>query len=152
MSVEALKKVFGQRFVEQYQKALAKAQEIPQTKLEAIKKFALETLKNNPEEARVKYDNLDVLLVQTANDPSKFPVVRTSAGNYKVGMIWAGSRSMRGPFISVFCADKEVADRLAASPGKPWLIVGKLQERTFEGDVTYAFRVQGVIPLEGEQA
>jgi hypothetical protein len=150
MSVEALKKIFGQQFAEQYQKALAKAQEIPQAKLEAIKKFALDALKANPEEAKVKYDNLDVLLVQTANDPAKFPVVRTSAGNYKVGMIWAGSKSMRGPFISVFCTDKEVADRLASTPGAPWLIIGKLQERTYEGDITYAFRAQGAISLEGE--
>jgi hypothetical protein len=147
MSVEAVKKIFGQQFAEQYQKALAKAQEIPQVKLEAIKKFVLDALKNNPEEAKVKYDNLDVLLVQTANDPTKFPVVRTSAGNYKVGMIWAGSKSMRGPFISVFTADKEVADRLAATPSKPWLVVGKLQERTYEGDVSYSFRAQGAIPL-----
>jgi hypothetical protein len=147
MGIEVLKKIFGEQFVEQYQRALAKAQEIPQAKLEAIEKFALEALKSNPEEARVKYNNLDVLLVQTANDPKKFPVIKTSSGNYKVGMVWAGSRSMRGPFISVFCADKELAEKLASTPGKVWLIVGKLQERSFEGDTTYAFRVQGAIPL-----
>lgn len=147
MSLDVLERFFGKEFVEKYKKALAKSQEIPHEKLEAVKKFALEALKSNPEEARVKYNNLDVLLVQTANEPKKFPVIKTSSGNFKVGMIWAGSKSVRGPFISVFCADKELADKLASTPGKPWLIVGKLQERTFEGDVTYAFRVQGVIPL-----
>jgi hypothetical protein len=147
VSLDVLERFFGKEFVEKYKKALAKSQEIPHEKLEAVKKFALEALKSNPEEARVKYNNLDVLLVQTANEPKKFPVIKTSSGNFKVGMIWAGSKSVRGPFISVFCADKELADKLASTPGKPWLIVGKLQERTFEGDVTYAFRVQGVIPL-----
>jgi hypothetical protein len=147
VSLDVLERFFGKEFVEKYKKALAKSQEIPHEKLEAVKKFALEALKSNPEEARVKYNNLDVLLVQTANEPKKFPVIKTRSGNFKVGMIWAGSKSVRGPFISVFCADKELADKLASTPGKPWLIVGKLQERTFEGDVTYAFRVQGVIPL-----
>jgi hypothetical protein len=63
-------------------------------------------------------------------------------------MIWAGSRSMRGPFISVFVADRDTAQKLASTPGKPWLLVGKLQERTFEGDLTYSFRAQGIIELE----
>jgi len=146
--MSALEKVFGKDFLERYKKALAKAQEIPQQKLEAIKKFALEALKDKPEEAYVKYDTLDVILVQTPNDPSRFPPIKTSAGNWKCTVIWAGSKSMRGPFISAFCSEREIADKLASTPGKAWLLVGKLQERTFEGDITYSFRVQGIIPLE----
>jgi hypothetical protein len=146
--VDILERLWGKEFAEKYRQALARAQQIPAAKLEAIKKFAIEALKANPERAYVKYDNLDVVLVQTANDPSKFPVIRTGAGNFKIGMIWAGSQSMRGPFISVFVADKDTAQKLASTPGKPWLLVGKLQERTFEGDVTYSFRVQGIIELE----
>ena len=145
-SFEALERVFGKEFVEKYQRALARAQELPREKLEAIKKFALEVMKDSVD-FRVKYDNLDVILVQAPNDPSKFPVIKTGAGNYKVGMIWAGSRSMRGPFVSVFCADRETAQQLVATPGRPWLLVGRLQERTFAGDITYSFRLMGAVPL-----
>jgi hypothetical protein len=146
-SFEVLERVFGREFVEKYQRALARAQELPREKLEVIKKFALDAIRDAVD-FRVKYDNLDVILAQAPKDPSKFPVVRTTAGNWKVGMIWAGSRSMRGPFISVFCADKETAQQLVAVPERPWLLVGRLQERQFAGDVTYSFRLMGAIPLE----
>jgi hypothetical protein len=146
-SFEALEKVFGREFVEKYQRALARAQELPREKLEVIRKFALEAIRDTAD-FHVKYDSLDVILAQAPNDPSKFPVVKTGAGNWKVGMIWAGSRSMRGPFVSVFCADRETAQQLVATPGRPWLLVGRLQERTFAGDVTYSFRLMGAIPLE----
>jgi hypothetical protein len=145
---DMLERIWGKEFAEKYRQALARAQQIPATKLAEIKKFAIEALKANPERCHVKCDNLDVILVQTPNDPSKFPVVKTGAGNFKVGLIWPGSQSMRGPFISVFVADKDTAQKLASTPGRPWLLVGKLQERTFEGDITYSFRVQGVIELE----
>ena len=147
MSESVLEKIFGPEFVERYRKSLAKAQEIPREKLSAIRSFAVEALKAS-EDFHVKYDNLDVILVQTPRDLTKFPVVRTSAGNWKVGMIWPGSKSLRGPFISVFTALREDADKLASRPEKLWLLVGKLQERTFEGDVTYSFRCQGIIDLE----
>jgi hypothetical protein len=146
-SFEALERVFGREFVEKYQRALARAQELPKEKLEVIKRFALDAMRDSAD-FRVRYDNLDVILAQAPRDPKKFPVVRTGAGNYKVGMIWAGGRSMRGPFISVFCADKETAQQLVAVPERPWLLVGKLQERQYLGDVTYSFRLMGAIPLE----
>ena len=31
------------------------------------------------------------------------------------------------------------------------IIVGKLREDTYEGDVTYSFRCMGVIPVEDEE-
>ena len=146
-SIEVLRKIFGDRFAESYREMMTKAQEIPQEKLEKIKQFALEAMRTAGS-LHVKYDNLDVILVQAPADPTKFPVVRTSAGNYKVGMLWAGSKSMRGPFISVFTADRAEAERLAGTPHKFWLLVGKLQERQWGGDITYSFRAQGIIPLD----
>jgi len=144
---DILEKIWGKEFAEKYRQALAKAQAVPQEKLEAIKRFAIDKIRESLD-FHVKYDDLDIILVQTASDPTKFPVVKTSAGNYKVGMIWAGSKSMRGPFISVFTADVDIANKLAAIANKPFLLVGKLQEREFAGDKTYSFRLMGVIEIE----
>jgi len=147
ISVEVLKKLFGDEFAERYAKALAEAQKIPRERLEEIKRFALEAMKGR-DDFRVQYGKMDVILVQSPFSPERFRPVKTSAGNWKATVVWAGSRSMRGPFVSVFVSDKETAEELVRSPGRPWLLVGKLQERLFEGDVTYSFRALGVVPLE----
>jgi len=144
---EVLKRIFGEDFQERYQRALARAQQIPSEELEAIKRFAVEALKSS-EDFRVRYGDFDVILAQTPAEPGKFPILRASTGYYKVAMLWPGSKSIRGPLVSVFTADRSTAEKLSSTPNKAWLLVGRLQERRWQGDVAYIFRLRGVIPLD----
>ena len=150
MSRELLEKLFGREFLEKYEKARARAEQIPAQKLEAIKQFALQNMSNS-EDFRLKYDNLDVLLVQAPSKPELLTVHKTNAGNYRVCAIWLGNTSLRGPFISIFCADQDTAQKIVREAEVFSLVVGKLREQTYEGDKTYSMRCQGVIELD-EQA
>jgi hypothetical protein len=147
MSVEALEKLFGKEFVERYRAALAKAQTISREKLEEIRSFALNTIKDAPD-FHVKYEKWDVILAQTPRNITESQTKETKAGNVKISMIWAGSKSVRSPFISVFVPTKEDATRLLSEPDRVWLLVGKLQEGSYEGDVTFSFSCRGFIELE----
>jgi len=149
LSEKVLEKVFGKEFVEKYREARARAEQIPQKRLEEIKQFALENMKHS-ENFALKYDNLDVLLVSAPNTSDLLEVRKTSAGNFRVVAVWYGSESLRGPFISVFCGLEEHARKIVREEGAVSLIVGKLREDTYEGDKTYSFRCQGVIPLDDE--
>ena len=147
LSLDTLEKLFGKDFVQKYQTALAKAQEVPKEKLEKIREFALTSMKSS-DNFYIKFENLDVILAQAPRDPSKFPPKKTNRGNTKVTMIWPGGKSLRGPFISVFCSTREDAEKLTEKPEKVYLLVGKLQERNYEGDTTYSFRCNGVVDPE----
>jgi len=147
MSIDSLEKVFGKDFVQRYRAALAKAGAVPKEKLEEIRSFALNTIKDAPD-FRVKFDKWDVILVQTPRNTTNFRSKETVTGIFKVPMIWAGSKSFRSSFISVFVPTKEDADRLLSQPDKIWLLVGKLQQRSYEGDITYSFNCFGIIDLE----
>jgi hypothetical protein len=37
---------------------------------------------------------------------------------------------------------------LLSTPGKFWLLVGKLREREYGGDIAYSFDCRGIIDLE----
>jgi len=147
MSLDSLERVFGKEFVERYKAALAKAREIPKEKLEKIREFAMATIKNSVD-FRVNYDSFDVLLVQAPHDPSKFRPKETKNGNFRTAMIWAGSKSLSSPFISVFCATREDAEKLVSKPNKLWLLIGRLQEKTYEGDVSYTLTCFGIVDPE----
>jgi hypothetical protein len=146
MSFDILEKLFGKEFVQRYKAALAKAKEIPKEKLEKIKEFALATIKDSAD-FRVTFDNLDIILAQAPQDPSKFQPKETKHGNYRTAMIWAGSKSL-SHFISVFCATREDAEQLLSKPNKLWLLIGKLREKTYEGDVSYTFTCFGFVDPE----
>jgi len=150
MSEEVLKRMFGKEFVEKYRKARARAESIPQQRLEEIKKFAMENMKDS-ENFALKYNNLDVLLVFAPVKDELLEIRKTSAGNYKVVATWLGSESLRGPFISVFCGLEEHAKTIVRKENAATIIVGKLREDTYEGDTTYSFRCMGVIPIEDEE-
>jgi len=150
VSEEALKKAFGEEFLEKYRRARARAEAIPQKRLEEIKKFAKEHMKDS-ENFALKYNNLDVLLVFAPVKDELLEIRKTSAGNYKVVATWLGSESLRGPFISVFCGLEEHAKTIVRKENAATIIVGKLREDTYEGDVTYSFRCMGVIPVEDEE-
>ena len=147
MSLDMLGRIFGKDFVERYKAALAKAQTLPRDKLEAIRNFVLNAIKDAPH-FHVRYDNWDIILAQTPRNITKFQTKETKAGNFKISMIWAGSKSLKSPFISIFVSTKEDADSLLSEPDKTWLLVGKLQEGSYEGDVTYSFSCRGFIELE----
>lgn len=147
MSEKVLEKLFGREFLEKYRQARARAEQIPQQRLEQIKQFAIEQIRNT-KSFSVKYDNLDILLVFAPYNEELLGVKKTSAGNYKITAVWYGSESLRGPFISVFTGLEEHAKQLVRATGAPSLIVGKLREDSYEGDITYNFRCLGVIPLQ----
>jgi hypothetical protein len=147
MSEEALQKLFGREFAEKYRKALAEARKIPSEKLEKIREFAMTTIRDSAD-FRVTFDNLDIILVQAPQDPSKFRPKETKTGNYRTGMIWAGSKSLISQIISVFCATREDAEQLLSKPNKLWLLIGKLREKTYEGDVSYTFTCFGFVDPE----
>ena len=152
MSVEeVIRREFGEEFLRKYKQARARAETIPTTFLNEIKEFAKKNMKNSDNFA-LKYENLDVLFVVAPSRDDLLEVRKTNAGNYKVTAIWYGSKSVRGPFISVFCNLEEQARKIVRSPNAPSLIVGKLRESTYEGDLTYNFRCFGVIPLGEEEA
>lgn len=150
MSEEALKKAFGEEFLEKYRRARARAEAIPQKRLKEIEEFAKEHMKDS-ENFALKYNNLDVLLVFAPVKEEFLEVRKTSAGNYKVVATWLGSESLRGPFISVFCGLEEHAKTIVRKENAATIIVGKLREDTYEGDTTYSFRCMGVIPIEDEE-
>jgi superfamily II DNA/RNA helicase len=145
--MNSVERIFGKEFAERYQKALLKSHEISREKLEKIREFAMSEIKNS-EDFRVKFDSLDVILAQAPKEPKRFPVKKTEIGNYKVTLLWAGSKSTNGPFISVFCSTREDAEKLASKAEKVWLLVGKLQEKMLESDLTYAFSCFGIIDPE----
>ena len=147
MSEKALERMFGKEFVEKYRKARARAEQISEKRLQEIKKFAQENMRHS-ENFALKYNNMDCLLVFAAQGDELLEVKKTSAGNYRVVAVWYGCQSLRGPFISVFCGLEEMAKKIVRQKGAASLIVGKLREETYEGDVTYSFRCQGVIPIE----
>jgi len=147
---EVLRKAFGEEFVEKYRRARARAEAIPQKRLKEIEKFAMENMKDS-ENFALKYNNLDVLLVFAPAKEELLEVRKTSAGNYKVVATWFGSESLRGPFISVFCGLEEHAKTIVRRENAATIIVGKLREDTYEGDITYSFRCMGVIPIEDEE-
>ena len=156
MSWDVLEKYFGSEFVKKVQEQLAEAQELPERKLEEIKKFAI------PEMARtgqtlVKYKDpetgreFDVVLCHTPNDPKAMNVKKTSAGNWKVGLVSPAVKSLRGPWLSVFLSKEEDARALETLPGGTWLlVVGTLKEAEYGGDVTYNIRSVGIIVLRPE--
>jgi hypothetical protein len=144
---EKLAKIFGQKFAEKYREALQRAYEIPKQKLNEMKPLIIELLKSS-ESFRAQFDRFDAILVTTPASVERFPPKKTSAGNWKVTMIWPGSQSLRGPFISVFVADESDAKLLSSTPEKPFILVGKLQQQDYMGDVTYSFRTVGIIELE----
>ena len=146
MSEKVLEKMFGKQFVEKYRKARAKAEQIPEKSLKEIEQFARENM--DADRFAVKYNNLDILLVFAPQNEDLLQIKKTSAGNYKVTAVWYGSESLRGPFISVFTGLEEDARKIVRHTEAASLIVGKLRESMYEGDLTYNFRCLGVIPLE----
>jgi hypothetical protein len=144
---DLLAKIFGEKFAEKYREALQRAYEIPKQKLNEMKPLIIELLKSS-ENFRAQFDRFDAILVTTPANVERFPPKKTSAGNWKVTMVWPGSQSLRGPFISVFVTDEEDAKLLSSTPEKPFVLVGKLQQQDYMGDVTYSFRVAGIIELE----
>jgi hypothetical protein len=149
VSEKVLERMFGEEFVKKYREARAKAEQIPQQRLEEIKQFAKENMASS-ENFALKYNNLDVLLVFAPMNEELLEIRKTSAGNYRVVAVWYGCQSLRGPFISIFCGLEELARKIVRTTGAASLIVGKLREETYEGDLTYSFRCQGVIELEEE--
>lgn len=148
MDIKKLERIFGKEFVERYLKSVAEAQKVSKEKLEEIKRFALNVLPNT-RDFRVKYDKYDVILVQVP----RMPVVkRTSSGNYKVGLIWAGAiGSITGPWISAFFANEEDAKKIAGRPEDFFLLVGRVRVRQYMGGETYSINVAGVIELGEEE-
>jgi hypothetical protein len=146
-SMDAIAKLFGEQFAKKYQEALQKAQEIPKEKLRQMKDLVVELLKTSSD-FKASFDKFDVILATTPTNIERFPAKRTSAGNWKVTMIWPGSQSLRGPFISVFVTEEKDAKLLSNTPDKAFILIGKLQSQTYMGDVSYNFRVAGIIELE----
>jgi len=140
--------IFGDKFAEAYQKALAMTQKLSEERLNKIIAEAITMFRDlgDPTEV-VKIDTFDVILAETPNNPEMIQIKKTSAGNYKIGMIWPGSKSLRGPWISVFVPTEEDAEALSEE-GAHYLLVGKLREQTYQGDLTYNFRVAGFRKFE----
>ena len=145
--MDALAKIFGEKFAEKYRESLQRAQEIPKQKLKEMKPLVIELLKDS-ENFRAQFDKFDVILATTPTNPERFPPKRTNAGNWKVTMVWPGSESLRGPFISVFVVEEKDAELLSSTPDRAFILIGKLQKQDYMGDVTYSFRVAGIIELE----
>jgi len=143
---EKLKRLFGEEFAKKYFNALQESQKISQEKLDEIKRFALKIMPQT-DDFRVKYEKYDVILVQVPQVPQ---VKRTSSGNFKVGLLWAGAKTLGGPWVSAFFTKKEEADMVASRPNEFFLLVGKLRIREYQGGPTYSINVVGVIPL-GEE-
>lgn len=149
MDIKKLERIFGKEFVESYFKAIAEAQKISKEKLEEIKRFAVKVLPNS-KDFRVKYDKYDVIMVQVPRIPE---VKRTSSGNFKVGLIWAGAvGSISGPWVSAFFGNEEEARKVASRPEEFFLLVGKVRTRQYMGGETYSINVVGVIELTEEEA
>ena len=146
-STDAIAKLFGEQFAAKYREALQKAQEIPKEKLKQMKPLLIELLKSSSD-FKASFDKFDVILVTTPTSVERFPPKKTSAGNWKVTVVWPGSQSLRGPFVSVFVSEERDAKLLSSTPDKAFILIGKLQVQNYMGDTTYSFRVAGIIELE----
>jgi len=158
MGEEKLKKLFGEEFLEKYRQIKSRAAMVPERKLAEIRDYAMRMMRDqaltNPEfDFRVKYGNLDILMVSTPEGDTLREIKTTSSGNYKVTMIWNGSKSIFGPFVAVFipAERRDIAEMLTREPGEVFFIVGKLKEQFYQGDITYSFRLLGVIPIMEEE-
>ena len=147
---DILAKIFGESFAQKYRESLQRAQEIPRQRLKEMKPYLIELLKES-EDFKAQFGKFDVILVTTPANPDKFPPKKTNAGNWKVTMVWPGSASLKAPFISVFVADEMGAYLLNSIPEKPFILVGKLSTQNYMGDLTYSFRVAGIIDLGSEE-
>lgn len=143
---ELLKQLYGEKVANTYLQRKRKAEELPKKKLEEIRAFADEHIKESPNFA-VKYDNYDVLLVEIPVKDSLRQVKETSAGNYKLTVVWYGIESLRGPFLTVFTFNKDPAQEMSNNPGAFYYIIGTLRERMYQGEKTYAFNMVGAIFL-----
>jgi hypothetical protein len=146
-SADAIAKLFGEQFARKYQEALQKAQEIPKEKLRQMKPLLIELLKSSSD-FRATFDKFDVILVTTPTNVDRFPPKKTSAGNWKVTVVWPGSQNLRGPFVSVFVSEEGDAKLLSSTPDKAFILIGKLQTQSYMGDTTYSFRTAGIIEVE----
>ena len=146
-SMDAIAKLFGDQFAKKYQEALQKAQEIPKEKLRQMKPLLIELLRGSSD-FKASFDKFDVILVTTPGNIDRFPPKKTSAGNWKVTVVWPGSQSLRGPFVSVFVSEEGDAKLLSSTPDKAFILIGKLQTQSYMGDTTYSFRTAGIIELE----
>jgi len=146
-SMDAIARLFGDQFAKKYQEALQKAQEIPKEKLRQMKPLLIELLRGSSD-FRASFDKFDVILVTTPSNIDRFPPKKTSAGNWKVTVVWPGSQSLRGPFVSVFVSEEGDAKLLSSTPDKAFILIGKLQTQSYMGDTTYSFRTAGIIELE----
>lgn len=144
---KTLETIFGAEFVQKYKEARAKAEQLAKERALEIAKRAIEIMKNTGS-THARVDDFDVILAETPANPDFAKVTETRAGNFKVGMIWAGSDSPRGPWISVFVPLKDQAESLVKEAGKLFLLVGKLRSSTYEGSTTYNFRALSAISVD----
>lgn len=139
---EVLKALYGEEFARKYLAKRRVAEVLSKEELKKIREFA-DKMMPQSEDFRVKYENHDVLLVETPTREDLRQLKETSSGNYKATVVWNGAPGDSN-FVAVF-GPKEVLEPLTR-PGL-FYIVGRLNEREYNGRKTYAFNCVGVIDL-----
>lgn len=139
---EKLKERFGEEFARKYLLKRRSSLSLTPEDLEAIKNYADEHMPNS-ENFCVKYNNYDVLLVETPSREDLREPKPTSGLNWKALVIWAGS-PYDSNFVTVFAPEEE-AKKLAKQG--VFYIVGKLKEREYNGKIGLSFNAVAVIEI-----
>lgn len=148
-----LEKILGKEFIETFEKAMLKAQEISPEKCEELCKEALDLFKSSGNSVVKLSNGLDAIIAIAPNKGDQF-IKKASTGRYKVAMIFINKEAIekglpiRGPWISIFVPSKEDAVKLLEQPNRSWIIIGKFRERTFEGAVTWSMNAMCFRPLD----
>ena len=145
--------IFGIEFETKYFEALQRASKVGEETAKQLAKQGLELMKKmkiyNVEVADARGKVFNVLLATVPNNPE---VKKTSAGNYKLGLICPAISGVTGAWISAFFAEREEAEKVARQQGETILLVGKLREREFAGGTTFSINVAKAFSLDEVEA
>ena len=140
---EILAEKYGEDFAKKYlAKRRGAVDELTPEELEKAKEFADEAMKHS-EDFHVVWEDYDILLVETPKRDDLRQLKQTSSGNFKATVVWNGAPGDTN-FVAVF--GREETLKPLTKQGI-FYIIGRLQEREYNGKKTYAFNCKGVVTI-----
>ena len=137
-----LEKILGKKFLEKFEKAINETQKLSDEDCLRLCKEAIELFKKTGESVVKLSNGMDAIIAVTPQKPDQM-VKKASSGRYKVAMLFTDTRAIeegvnvRAPFISVFVPTEEDVKTLTSEPGRVFVIIGKFNTRTYQGQITW---------------
>ncbi|MBO8180302.1 MAG: hypothetical protein H0Z19_07460, partial [Archaeoglobus sp.] len=126
---KVLKAIWGEDVAKKYLAKRRVAEVLSEDELKKIREFVDKVMPEHMDDLRVRYENHDVLLVETPTREDLRQLKETSSGNYKATVVWNGAPGDSN-FVAVF-GPREVLEPLTRQG--LFYIVGRLNEREYNG-------------------